>query len=157
MTVLSEEAKEYLSGQSKLGRRSVLLAQFDGPISEAVPEKTVPLDIFILEDSLRTDVRSTLEWFYKNDVDVKIISGDNPITVSKVAERAGVKNYDSYIDATTLKTEEEVLAACDKYTIFGRVTPKQKKILVQGLKAKGHTVGMTGDGVNDVMALKEAD
>ena len=140
------------------GYRVLLLVYSPLPIKESVREdKLKPVALIVLSDKIRASANSTLQYFAEQGVEIKIISGDNPITVSKVAERAGVKGYERYIDATTLKTEEDVLAACDKYTIFGRVTPKQKKILVQGLKAKGHTVGMTGDGVNDVMALKEAD
>ncbi len=156
VTVLSEEAKEYLSGQSKLGRRSVLLAQFDGPISEAVPEKTVPLDIFILEDSLRTDVRSTLEWFYKNDVDVKIISGDNPETVSNIAAKTGVFNADKWVNCRGL-SKEELEEKAEESVVFGRVSPDQKRDIVRCLQRKGRTVGMIGDGVNDVKALRESD
>lgn len=156
VTVLSEEAKEYLSGQSKLGRRSVLLAQFDGPISEAVPEKTVPLDIFILEDSLRTDVRSTLEWFYKNDVDVKIISGDNPETVSNIAAKTGVFNADKWVNCRGL-SKEELEEKAEEGVVFGRVSPDQKRDIVRCLQRKGRTVGMIGDGVNDVKALRESD
>ena len=156
VTVLSEEAKEYLSGQSKLGRRSVLLAQFDGPISEAVPEKTVPLDIFILEDSLRTDVRSTLEWFYKNDVDVKIISGDNPETVSNIAAKTGVFNADKWVNCRGL-SKEELEEKAEEGVVFGRVSPDKKRDIVRCLQKKGRTVGMIGDGVNDVKALRESD
>ena len=156
VTVLSEEAKEYLSGQSKMGRRSVLLAQFDGPISEAVPEKTVPLDIFILEDSLRTDVRSTLEWFYKNDVDVKIISGDNPETVSNIAAKTGVFNADKWVNCRGL-SKEELEEKAEEGVVFGRVSPDQKRDIVRCLQKKGRTVGMIGDGVNDVKALRESD
>ena len=156
VTVLSEEAKEYLSGQSKLGRRSVLLAQFDGPISEAVPEKTMPLDIFILEDSLRTDVRSTLEWFYKNDVDVKIISGDNPETVSNIAAKTGVFNADKWVNCRGL-SKEELEEKAEEGVVFGRVSPDQKRDIVRCLQRKGRTVGMIGDGVNDVKALRESD
>lgn len=156
VTMLSEEAKEYLSGQSKLGRRSVLLAQFDGPISEAVPEKTVPLDIFILEDSLRTDVRSTLEWFYKNDVDVKIISGDNPETVSNIAAKTGVFNADKWVNCRGL-SKEELEEKAEEGVVFGRVSPDQKRDIVRCLQRKGRTVGMIGDGVNDVKALRESD
>lgn len=156
VTVLSEEAKEYLSGQSKMGRRSVLLAQFDGPISEAVPEKTMPLDIFILEDSLRTDVRSTLEWFYKNDVDVKIISGDNPETVSNIAAKTGVFNADKWVNCRGL-SKEELEEKAEEGVVFGRVSPDQKRDIVRCLQRKGRTVGMIGDGVNDVKALRESD
>ena len=156
VTQLSDEAKEYLSAQSALGRRSVLLAQFDGPISEATPEQTVPLDIFILEDSLRTDVRSTLEWFYKNDVDVKIISGDDPETVANIAGKTGVYNADKWINCRNL-SKEELEAKAEEGVVFGRVSPDQKRDIVRCLQKKGRTVGMIGDGVNDVKALRESD
>lgn len=156
VTVLTDEAKEYLSKQSKMGRRSVLLARYDGPISEAVAEKTVPLNIFILEDSLRTDVRSTLEWFYKNDVDVKIISGDNPETVSNIAEKTGVYNADKWVNCRGL-SKEELEEKTEDGVVFGRVSPDQKKDIVRTLQRKGRTVGMIGDGVNDVKALRESD
>ena len=134
----------------------MLLAQFDGPISEAVPEKTVPLDIFILEDSLRTDVRSTLEWFYKNDVDVKIISGDNPETVSNIAAKTGVFNADKWVNCRGL-SKEELEEKAEEGVVFGRVSPDQKRDIVRCLQKKGRTVGMIGDGVNDVKALRESD
>ena len=88
---------------------------------------------------------------------IKVISGDNPITVSEVAKEAGIENAEKYVDAATLKTEEDILDAADRYTVFGRVTPEQKRQLVGALKQHGHTVAMTGDGVNDVLALKDAD
>ena len=90
-------------------------------------------------------------------MDIKVISGDNPVTVSSVAARAGLSNADKLIDMSTLHTDEEVAAAATKYTVFGRVTPQQKRVLVNALKRAGHTVAMTGDGVNDVLALKDAD
>ena len=152
--LVQKDVEEY----TKRGFRVLVLAYSPLQIKENVREdKLKPVALLVLSDKIRASAGETLRYFAEQGVEIKIISGDNPITVSKVAERAGVKGFDSYIDATTLLTEEDVLAACDKYTIFGRVTPKQKKLLVQGLKAKGHTVGMTGDGVNDVMALKEAD
>ena len=110
-----------------------------------------------ITDKIRAEAPDTLAFFRKQGVDVKIISGDNPATVRAVALRAGLENCDSVIDMSTLSTEEEVAAAATKYTIFGRVLPDQKLQLVKALKTAGNTVAMTGDGVNDVLALKEAD
>ena len=98
----------------------------------------------------------TINWFKENGVEIKIISGDNPITVSEVSRRVGVENADRYISLEGL-SQQQVIDAADQYTIFGRVSPEQKSILVKALKAKGHKVAMTGDGVNDILALKEAD
>ena len=102
------------------------------------------------------DAVDTIKWFKENDVAVKVISGDNPLTVSEVARRVGVQDADKYISLEGLSAHE-VMEAANKYTVFGRVTPEQKSILVKSMKAKGHTVAMTGDGVNDSPALKEAD
>lgn len=110
-----------------------------------------------ITDKIRAEAPDTLRFFRQQGVEVKIISGDNPATVRAVAMRAGLENCDSVIDMSTLTTEEEVAAAATKYTIFGRVLPDQKLQLVKALKAAGNTVAMTGDGVNDVLALKEAD
>jgi cation-transporting ATPase E len=102
-------------------------------------------------------VDKTLAYFREQDVDIRIISGDNPLTVSRIARRAGLSSWDRWVDASTLTTEETLADACDRYTVFGRVTPEQKKSLVLALKQKGHNVAMTGDGVNDIPALKAAD
>ena len=114
------------------------------------------IGLIILSDIIRREAKETLEFFEKQGVAVKVISGDNPITVSKIAERAGVSGSNEYIDASTLDTDEKLEEAADKYVIFGRTTPDQKLKLIQTLK-KNHTVAMTGDGVNDVLALKESD
>ena len=90
-------------------------------------------------------------------MDLKVISGDNAVTVANIARKAGLENADKYVDATTLRTEEDIRRAVSEYSVFGRVTPQQKLSFVKALKAQGHTVAMTGDGVNDVLALKEAD
>lgn len=113
--------------------------------------------LVVISDKIRENAKETLEYFAHQGVNLKIISGDNPLTVSKIAERVGLKNADRYVDATTLDTDEKIFDAVKQYTIFGRVTPPQKKQIVKALKVQGYTVGMTGDGVNDVMALKEAD
>lgn len=115
-----------------------------------------PVALIVIEDSIRTDARETIEYFKQSGVDIKVISGDNPITVSRIAERAGVDNYHKYISLEGA-SEKEVIRAAEEYTIFGRVSPIQKKILIQTMKANGRTVAMTGDGVNDILALKEAD
>ena len=105
----------------------------------------------------RPDARETLAFFTREDVQLKIISGDNPVTVSSIARQAGLPHSDSYIDASTLADEEALRQAAERYTIFGRVSPQQKRQLVHALQDEGHTVAMTGDGVNDVLALKDAD
>lgn len=112
-------------------------------------------NIFLL-DKIREEAKNTLDYFKKQDVDIKIISGDHPLTVSQIAKRVGLENYNRYVDTSSFK-DEELIEIVDDYQIFGRVTPNQKKIIIQALKKNGHTVGMSGDGVNDVLAFKEAD
>ena len=115
-----------------------------------------PLGIFLIEDELRNEAKETIEFFEKNDVQVKIISGDNPKTVSKIAKKLGLSFWNEYIDTTNL-TEDELIEASEKYKIFGRVTPQGKKVLIKAMQKNKHTVAMTGDGVNDVLALRQAD
>ena len=98
-----------------------------------------------------------LGYFKNQGIDVKIISGDNPLTVSNIAKRAGLKDYESYIDLSTISTDAEIVNLVDRYSIFARVLPHQKSIIIKALQAKGHKVAMTGDGVNDAPALKKAD
>lgn len=124
--------------------------------NEKLPKNLELIGIFLIEDIIRKEAKETIEFFQKNDVDVKIISGDNPITVSKIAQKLKLSFYDNYIDTTNL-TEQELKEAALKYNIFGRVTPQGKKILVKSLQENNHTVAMTGDGVNDVLALKQSD
>ena len=112
--------------------------------------------LILIEDTIREDALETLSYFKDSGVDIKVISGDNALTVSMVAKRAGVENSDKYISLERI-SDEKLAQIADQYTVFGRVTPNQKKILVEALKAKGKTVAMTGDGVNDILALKEAD
>ena len=153
-SLVENDVKEY----SAQGFRVLVLVRTTQPLKDDLDrERLKPIALIVLSDKIRDNAKDTLAYFAKQGVELKVISGDNPLTVSKVAERAGLANADKFIDATELDTDEKIYEACDKYTIFGRVTPKQKKVLVTSLKSKGHTVGMTGDGVNDVMALKEAD
>ncbi len=152
------EIKEKCEGYAKEGYRVLVLVTTHEKLTETMDSNRMNIvALIVLSDKIRENAKATFEYFAQQGVTLKVISGDNPVTVSKVAERAGLSGADQYIDASELDTEEKVYEACDKYTIFGRVTPKQKKQLVNSLKAKGYTVGMTGDGVNDVMALKEAD
>lgn len=122
-----------------------------------LPEDTKPIGIVLLRDKIRKDASKTLHYFYKQGVDIKIISGDNPVTVSQIAKRVRLKNFDKYIDMSTVVNENEIDHLVLKYSIFGRVSPYQKKLLVKALRKSGKTVAMAGDGVNDVLALKEAD
>lgn len=110
----------------------------------------------LLLDKIRESAIDTLNYFKQQGVDIKIISGDHPVTVSNIAKRVGLEHYENYVDASTL-LDEQIVEAAEKYQIFGRVSPQQKKLLIQALKNQGHTVGMSGDGVNDVLAFKEAD
>ena len=152
------EVKADCEAYAKEGYRVLALVTTKESLTEDMdPDRMIIVALVVLSDKIRENAKATFEYFAEQGVTLKVISGDNPVTVSKVAERAGLDGADKYVDATELDTEEKIYDACDKYTIFGRVTPKQKKQLVKALKAKGYTVGMTGDGVNDVMALKEAD
>ncbi len=152
-TKIAEMVKSY----AEQGLRVLALAHSSSAIrGENIPTTLRPVALITLQDNIRPDAKETIAWFKENDVAVKIISGDNPVTVSQVALRAGVDNAENYISLEGL-TDEEVAAAADKYTVFGRVTPEQKAILVTALKGLKHTVAMTGDGVNDILAMKEAD
>ncbi len=152
-----EGMKKLLESYSR-NYRCIIIAHSDNDFrGKDLPDDIRVIGLALLNDKIRKEAPDTLRYFADQNVEVKIISGDNPITVSDVARRAEVLNYDRYVDATTLKTDEEIADAIENYTVFGRVTPAQKKKFVLALKDRGHTVAMTGDGVNDVLALKEAD
>lgn len=137
------------------GRRILLLAHSPLPFRDrSLPENIMPLCLIAITDKIRPDAAETLAFFKEQGVEIKIISGDNPKTVSAVAHKAGVNNADRYIDVSQVENVAEIV---DDYTVFGRVTPDKKLEIIKELKKSGHTVGMTGDGVNDVLALKEAD
>ena len=150
--------REKIDHYSAKGCRVLLLALYDGQLTdEALTAERLPISLILLSNKIRAEAPETFGYFASQGVAVKVISGDNARTVSEVAKRAGIENADRFVDARTLTTEEAIRDAAGKYTVFGRVTPAQKRSLVQALKADGHTVAMTGDGVNDVLALKEAD
>ena len=145
-------------GYSQNGQRVLLLARADAPfIGKDLPDGLTPMGFILISDKIREEAPRTLRYFADQGVDIKVISGDNAVTVANIARKAGLDNADRYVDATTLQTDEDIRRAVKDYAVFGRVTPQQKLAFVKALKADGHTVAMTGDGVNDVLALKEAD
>ncbi len=154
-----EELKETANQWSAKGYRVLLVARYEGEPRPGALEaqKVTPLALVLLTNRLRDKARETFTYFAQQGVTIKVISGDNPATVSEVARRAGIENADKYIDTGSLETDEDLRRAVDTCTVFGRVTPDQKKRLILALKAQGHTVAMTGDGVNDVLAMKESD
>ena len=153
----NERIDELVDKYAREGLRVLLLAHSASSIyNDALPQTRRPIALIVIEDHIRPDAKDTIDWFRKNDVKIKIISGDNPASVSSIALRVGVENADSFISLDGLN-EEQVKDAATKYTVFGRVSPDQKAILVRALKAAGATVAMTGDGVNDILAMKESD
>ena len=151
-----EDLSCYVKCNSEQGRRTLALCEFEGSIEEFDVARSKCIAAICLEDELRGDVKETLDWFAKNDVDIKIVSGDDPVTVSKIAAKAGLQNTDRILNCHGV-SDEELLSKAKETTIFGRVSPEQKCLLVNGLQKEGRTVGMIGDGVNDVQALKESD
>lgn len=152
--LVSDEISDFTKG----GDRVLLFGKYDGSdIKDGLTGKVTPLGYVVLANQIRENAKKTFEYFKSQGVTIKVISGDNPNTVSEIAIQAGIENAENYIDATTLDTGAKLREAVDKYTVFGRVTPKQKQKLVKALQRKGHTVAMTGDGVNDILAMKDAD
>lgn len=143
---------------SRKGYRVLLVAKYDGKVDgKKLDKKVTPLGLITLMNPVRENAPETFKYFADQGVEIKVISGDNPLTVSEVAKKAQIANAGKFIDATRLKTDKEIAEAMDKYTVFGRVTPEQKRKFVKALQANGHIVAMTGDGVNDVLALRDAD
>ena len=141
------------------GSRVLLLAAYRGTPAETglEPARTEPLALLCLRNPIRPQAAETFRYFREQGVAIKVISGDHPATAARIAREAGIENSDKWLDASTLQTPEDYLDAAENYTVFGRVTPDQKKKLILALKKRDHTVAMTGDGVNDVLALREAD
>ncbi|MBP3901730.1 MAG: HAD-IC family P-type ATPase [Blautia sp.] len=153
-----ENLKEFTTNYADDGLRVLILAHSDEVIdSPRLPSDLRPVGLILITDVIREEAPRTMEYFLEQGVNLKVISGDDPATVSAIAKRAGVPNAWAYIDATTITTPEQMKEAIENYSVFGRVTPQQKKEMVLALKEAGHTVAMTGDGVNDVLALKESD
>ncbi len=159
--VLREDYSEYqeiIEEKSSKGYRVLVFGKYAGtPTGKELTEKVIPLCLILLSNPIRKDAPETFRFFAKQGVAIKVISGDNPVTVSEVAKQAGIADADKFVDAATLRSMEDISKAVLEYTVFGRVTPNQKRQFVQALKAAGKTVAMTGDGVNDVLALKDAD
>lgn len=153
-SAIADRVEEY----SSKGQRVLLLAHSQESFADKeLPDIIEPMGLVLISDKIRREAARTLRYFADQGVDLKVISGDNAVTVSNIARKAGLENADSFVDATTLETEEDIRSAVRTYSVFGRVTPQQKLAFVKALKEDGHTVAMTGDGVNDVLALKEAD
>lgn len=153
-----EDYRGVIERYSSQGYRVLVFGEYQGNLDgKALTAPVLPRGIVLLANPIRENAPETFRYFADQGVAIKVISGDNPVTVSEVAKEAGIAEAEKYVDASTLYTEEELLEAADTYTVFGRVTPEQKRQLVAALKQNGHTVAMTGDGVNDVLALKDAD
>lgn len=153
-----EKYRPLMESYSADGFRTVLFGRYEGvPDGQALTEPVIPMGLILLTNPIRRDAPETFRYFAQQGVAIKVISGDNPLTVSQIAAEAGIPGAENYVDASTLETEDALRSATEQYTVFGRVTPEQKRLLVRALRSAGHTVGMTGDGVNDVLALKEAD
>ena len=149
--------EEAIGHNANQGKRVICLGYSPQQIqNDTIPEGCSIIALILLSDPIREEAPKTLAYFASQGVDIKIISGDNPITVHEIARKAGVQHADAYIDASTLE-DDQIADAVKRYSVFGRVSPQQKKMIIQALKAQKHTTAMIGDGVNDVMALKEAD
>ena len=149
--------KEKIDSYTKKGLRVLVLAKSNAMLEDdKIPSDFKAISLIVIADNIREDAIKTIQWFKDNNVEVKVISGDNAMTVSEVSKRVGIENADKFISLEGL-SDEEVFECANKYTVFGRVSPEQKAILVKALKSAGHTTAMTGDGVNDILALKEAD
>lgn len=154
---LSEDLKDLIKIKSLEGYRVLCVGYSkQGIENDSLPRDLSPQYLILLEDHIRENAEETIKWFYDNGVKIKIISGDNPVSVFKIAQKAGVVDAEKYISLDNM-TDIEVQEAAKTYTVFGRVTPDQKALLIKSLKAYGETVAMTGDGVNDILAMKEAD
>ena len=154
-----EEVAPVVEEWSSAGYRVLLAAKYEGKLmpGKLKADCVVPLALLMLTNRIRPEAPDTFRYFARQGVTVKVISGDNPRTVADVAARAAIENADHWVDAQTLETESDFLDAVGRYTVFGRVTPDKKKALVQAMKQQGHTVAMTGDGVNDVLAMRQSN
>lgn len=153
-----EKIEDKILPYTDKGYRALLFAKYDGTeLEHGLSGSVEPLAYVIFENPIRQNAKQTFEYFKKQKVAIKVISGDNPKTVSEISEQAGIDGARNYVDASTLTTDAQVEEALETKTVFGRVTPKQKQAFVSALQKNGHTVAMTGDGVNDILAMKDAD
>jgi cation-transporting ATPase E len=160
--ILQSNYRKYqrvIEEHSAQGYRVLLLALYDRPLGGGSPnaDRVMPLALILLSNRIRPEAPGTFEFFARQGVKIIVISGDNPITVSQIAREAGIDGAERFVDAAELTTDKKIKRAVNEYVVFGRVTPDQKRRLVRALKAAGNTVAMTGDGVNDVLALKDAN
>ena len=152
-----DKISDAINGYATEGLRVLVLAKSGLALSDdCTPEDFIPAAYILIADNVRKDASDTVKWFKENGVDIKVISGDNPVTVAEVSKRVGIDGAEKYISLEGL-SDEEVFKSATEYTVFGRVTPEQKAVLISALKAAGHTTAMMGDGVNDILALKEAN
>ena len=152
------EYREQVESFSRRGYRVLAVCRYEGPVNgEALTGTCMPCGLITLSNPVRENAPETFCYFTEQGVDIKVISGDNPLTVSEAAKQAAIPDADKYVDAATLTSDEAIQQAVDRYFVFGRVTPEQKKKIVSALQARGKTVAMTGDGVNDILAMKTAD
>ena len=153
-----EKYQEKIEGYSHKGYRVLIFGTYDGIVEgKKLDHKFEPVGLVMLSNPIRPNAVETFQFFNKQGVAIKVISGDNPVTVSEVAQKAKIKGAEKYVDASTLQTDESIAHAVREYTVFGRVTPEQKRKFIKAMQRDGKTVAMTGDGVNDVLALRDAD
>lgn len=151
------EVKNKIDAYNKQGFRTLLVGFSEKAIiNDKIPTKIIPIAVIVIQDHIRDNAKDTIKWFVENDVNIKVISGDNPVTVSKIAGVVGIPNADKYISLEN-KTFDEIKELVDDYNVFGRVTPEQKEFIVKALREKKHTTAMFGDGVNDILAMKASD
>lgn len=159
--VLRDQYEKYQRKVEELslaGKRVLIFGEYKGGLTgKELISEVIPMAFITLINPIRDNAKQTFQYFTEQGVQIKVISGDNPLTVSRIANEAGINGSQNYIDATKLKSSQQLDDALKKYTVFGRVTPEQKRKIVQCLQKSGNTVAMTGDGVNDVLALKDAD
>ena len=153
-----EKYQDKIEGYNRKGYRVLIFGRYSGTVEGKKLDHSVEaLGLIMLSNPIRENAVETFQFFNKQGVEIKVISGDNPVTVSEVAQKAKIKGAEKYIDATTLETDESIAKAMREYTVFGRVTPEQKRKFVKAMQKDGKIVAMTGDGVNDVLALRDAD
>lgn len=153
-----DQYKEKIEKHGKEGKRVLVFGTYPDEIDgKKLTKKVSPIALVLLSNPIRENAKETFQYFYEQGVEIKVISGDNPVTVSEIAKAAGIHNAEKYVDASTLQSDQDIENAMESFSIFGRVTPDQKRKFIKALQKHGHTVAMTGDGVNDVLALKDAD